>query len=62
LFPFDSRIKLMTTVDEQHDGDGGTVLTVHTKGAPEEALPRCTHLQHPGGASSLTDDDCAAVT
>jgi len=62
LFPFDSRIKLMTTVDEQQDGDGGAVLTVHTKGAPEEVLLRCAHLQHPGGASPLTDEDRAAVT
>ncbi|MFD4556602.1 cation-translocating P-type ATPase [Streptomyces sp. NPDC058469] len=62
LFPFDSRIKLMTTVVEQHDGEGGAVLTVHTKGAPEEVLPRCSYLQHPGGVRPLTADDRAAVT
>ncbi|MFJ1556298.1 cation-translocating P-type ATPase [Streptomyces mirabilis] len=62
LFPFDSRIKLMTTVDEQQDGDDSTVLMAHTKGAPEKVLPSCTHLRHPDGARPLTDDDRDAVT
>lgn len=34
----------MTTVDEQHDGDRGTVLTVRTKGAPEKVLPQAHPL------------------
>lgn len=60
LFPFDSRLKLMTTLDEE---DGSTTaLTAHTKGAPEEVLPHCTHLQHPTGSGLLTADERAAVT
>ena len=36
---FDAGLKLMSTLD---DADGRTVL--HTKGAPEALLPRCTHV------------------
>ncbi|MFI7341284.1 cation-translocating P-type ATPase [Streptomyces sp. NPDC050085] len=60
LFPFDSRLKLMTTLDEWNGST--TALTAHTKGAPEEVLPRCTHLQHPDGPVPLTEGERAAVT
>ncbi len=52
LFHFDPRLKLMTTLDE----DGGLV-TVHTKGAPEEVLPRCTHIADQGTPRVLSAAD-----
>ncbi len=39
LYNFDPELKLMSTLD----GDG-PVLWLHTKGAPESVLPRCTTL------------------
>src|ERR1035437_8219676 len=38
-FHFDPELKLMSTIDQHGDG-----LVVHTKGAPEALLPRCTTL------------------
>jgi calcium-translocating P-type ATPase len=43
LYRFDSKLRLMSTVDERADGS----LTVHAKGAPEEVLARSTVI---GGA------------
>jgi calcium-translocating P-type ATPase len=44
VFHFDPALKLMSTVDL--DGDA---LVVHTKGAPEEVLARCTSILGPDG-------------
>lgn len=38
LYPFDPRLKRMSTVDDT----GAGVLTVASKGAPEQLVPRCT--------------------
>ncbi|WP_329261023.1 cation-transporting P-type ATPase [Actinoallomurus sp. NBC_01490] len=38
-FHFDPELKLMSTIDQHGDG-----LVVHTKGAPEAVLPRCSAL------------------
>jgi len=55
VFHFDPR--LMTTLDQD-----GQLLTVHTKGAPEEVLPRCTEILDRGAARPLTDPDREQVT
>jgi calcium-translocating P-type ATPase len=47
-FHFDPVLKLMSTVDERHGS-----LAVHTKGAPEEVLPRCERIAGPGGTAAL---------
>ena len=57
VFHFDPRRKLMTTVDQD-----GQLLTVHTKGAPEEVLPRCTEILDRGATRPLTDTDREQVT
>ncbi len=46
LYNFDPELKLMSTLD----GDG-PVLWLHTKGAPESVLPRCTTLLCADGSS-----------
>ncbi|MFD2420885.1 cation-translocating P-type ATPase [Amycolatopsis pigmentata] len=51
-FHFDPELKLMTTIDG-HDGD---VLSVHTKGAPESVLPRCTRILGEDGEPVPLDD------
>ena len=43
LYRFDSKLRLMSTVDERADGS----LTVHAKGAPEEVLLRSTEIGGP---------------
>ncbi|MFE0350840.1 cation-translocating P-type ATPase [Streptomyces griseoluteus] len=50
-FHFDPELKLMSTID-QHGDD----LVVHTKGAPEAVLPRCTTLLDENGRPSTLDD------
>lgn len=50
--PFDSDRKRMTTV---HDMDG--VLTAYTKGATDEMLPLCTHIQTEDGIRPITEQD-----
>ncbi|HET6504918.1 MAG TPA: cation-transporting P-type ATPase [Amycolatopsis sp.] len=50
-FHFDPELKLMSTID-QHDGE----LYVHTKGAPETVLPRCTDLLDPEGVPVPLDE------
>ncbi|MGW3045541.1 cation-translocating P-type ATPase [Kitasatospora sp. NPDC001159] len=52
-FHFDPELKLMSTID-RHDGR----LAVHTKGAPEALLPRCTsYLGSDGQQLPLTEPD-----
>ncbi|HEV3359248.1 MAG TPA: cation-transporting P-type ATPase [Pseudonocardiaceae bacterium] len=57
LFHFDPRLKLMTTLDGE-----GSVLAIHTKGAPEEVLPRCTQIADGGTSRPLTAADRTDVT
>jgi calcium-translocating P-type ATPase len=51
LYRFDSKLRLMSTVDERADG----TLTVHAKGAPEEVLRRSTLIGGADGHVPLTD-------
>ncbi|MDI3315247.1 MAG: cation-transporting P-type ATPase [Mycobacterium sp.] len=51
-FHFNPELKLMSTVDQ--DGDGP--LVVHTKGAPEAVLSRCTQLMDADGAALPLDE------
>jgi len=63
LFHFDPRLKLMTTLDQDQDQDGKQgMVAVHTKGAAEEVLPRCTGISDNGEQRALTDADRAEVT
>ena len=43
LYRFDSKLRLMATIDERVDGS----LTVHAKGAPEEVLFRSSEIGGP---------------
>ena len=40
VYRFDPKLRLMSTVDQRQDGG----ITVHSKGAPEEVLARCTSI------------------
>ena len=51
LYSFDSKLRLMSTVDERADGS----LTVHAKGAPEEVLERSTLIGGPDDHIPLTE-------
>ncbi len=51
LYRFDSKLRLMSTVDERADGS----LTVHAKGAPEEVLLRSTLIGGPDDHVALSD-------
>ncbi|WP_213572873.1 cation-transporting P-type ATPase [Rhodococcus sp. USK13] len=56
-FHFDSNLRRMSTVDSAADG-----AWVHTKGAPEEVLARCTRIAvGAGGDRALTVADRAEV-
>jgi calcium-translocating P-type ATPase len=56
-FHFDPSLRRMSTLDR---GDPGLVL--HTKGAPEEILPRCTRIDAGDGVDhELTADRAAAL-
>ena len=66
-FHFDPELKLMSTIDRSDDGSP----VVHTKGAPEALLTRCSHILDADGQSLPLDaferrrveeavDDCAA--
>jgi magnesium-transporting ATPase (P-type) len=46
-FHFDPELKLMSTIDRADDGSP----VVHTKGAPEALLTRCTHILDADGQS-----------
>ncbi len=50
LYRFDSKLRLMSTVDERADGS----LTVHAKGAPEEVLLRSSEIGGPDDHVPLT--------
>jgi magnesium-transporting ATPase (P-type) len=51
-FHFDPVLRLMSTIDRDRDG----VVAVHTKGAPEEVLARCTHALAADGAERPLDE------
>jgi calcium-translocating P-type ATPase len=53
-FHFDPERKLMSTID------GTEGLVIHTKGAPEALLPRCTMLLDQCGQSVSLTEDCRA--
>ncbi len=63
-FHFDPGLKLMSTVDEAEAGPEGDpaagALWLHTKGAPESVLPRCTAIADADGSSRLLDDTARA--
>ena len=50
-YNFDPELKLMSTIDA---GPGGARL--HTKGAPESVLPRCSSVLRPDGTQTPLDD------
>jgi calcium-translocating P-type ATPase len=61
LLRFDPVRRMMSTVDAAEHTDG-TELALHTKGAPEAVLARCTRMVTPGGASTvLTAEKRAAL-
>lgn len=51
-FHFDPEEKLMSTIDRA--GDGSSI--VHTKGAPETLLPRCSHILDSDGQPQPLDE------
>ena len=51
-FHFNPELKLMSTIDAPADG----APVVHTKGAPEAVLSRCTHLLDSGGTAMVLDE------
>ncbi len=51
IYRFDPSLKLMTTVDGTDDD-----LWVHTKGAPESVLLRCTTVLQPDGSEEPLDE------
>jgi calcium-translocating P-type ATPase len=50
-FHFDPELKLMSTIDRSDDGSP----VVHTKGAPEALLARCSHILDADGQSQPLD-------
>jgi calcium-translocating P-type ATPase len=57
VFHFDPSLKLMSTIDTVDDGEW-----VHTKGAPEAVLARCTAILQPDGTEQpLTDASRSTV-
>ncbi len=55
-FHFDPALRRMSTVDRV-----GTTIVVHTKGAPEEVLARCTHIAEGTTTRPLTDEERGTV-
>ncbi|MBS4729288.1 cation-transporting P-type ATPase [Mycobacterium sp. SM1] len=51
-FHFNPELKLMSTIDQADDGS----LVVHTKGAPEAVLSRCTQLMAADGSALALDE------
>jgi calcium-translocating P-type ATPase len=51
-FHFDPEVKLMSTIDGSDDGSP----VVHTKGAPEALLPRCSHVLDSDGQPQPLDE------
>jgi calcium-translocating P-type ATPase len=56
LFHFDPQLKMMTTLDDE-----GPLVTIHTKGAPEEVLPRCTRISDRNEERALSEQDRTEV-
>jgi calcium-translocating P-type ATPase len=57
-YSFDPQLKLMSTIDTGEDGEW-----LHTKGAPESVLPRCTSvIDERGNARSLDEATRAHIT
>lgn len=57
-YSFDPQLKLMSTLDVGHDGQW-----LHTKGAPESVLPRCTSvIDRHGNTSPLDERTRAQIT
>jgi calcium-translocating P-type ATPase len=54
-YGFDPQLKLMSTVDAGEDGEW-----LHTKGAPESVLPRCTNVIDEHGRTRHLEDDTRA--
>ncbi|WP_308166563.1 cation-translocating P-type ATPase [Nocardia albiluteola] len=52
-FHFDPELELMSTVDDRDDGP----LILHTKGAPEAVLPRCTTILDAHGRPAPLDGE-----
>jgi Ca2+-transporting ATPase len=64
--PFDSRRKMMTTVNRRPAQKGesreeGRRVTGYVKGAPTEVLNRCTGIWSPDGVRPITDADRARI-
>ncbi len=55
--PFDSDRKCMSVLC---DGSGGDIGTLHTKGALESVLPRCTRMAQGDGSTALTPERIGA--
>ncbi len=55
-FHFDPALRRMSTVDRV-----GTTVVVHTKGAPEEVVARCTHISDGTAPRPLTEEDRATI-
>ena len=55
--PFESDRKLMSTIHEQATGN----YFVATKGAPDELLKRCTHIDVNGEVREMTDADRESI-
>jgi calcium-translocating P-type ATPase len=58
LFPFDSHLLRMSTIDVDADG----AVAVHTKGAPEAVLPLCATIADVDGGHPFTVADRTRVT
>jgi calcium-translocating P-type ATPase len=56
-YNFDPALKLMSTLDGDDSGS-----RLHSKGAPESLLPRCTTLLSPGGQLEPLDQDARKRT
>lgn len=57
--PFDSERKMMSTVGDP--GEGAPAV-VHTKGALDSVLPRCTRIVTAAGERPLTDEDRTRIS
>ena len=53
--PFDSGRKLMSTIHKTERKEGK--YTVYVKGAPDQLLERCTHIEKDGMSVPITQDD-----
>jgi len=60
-FPFDARVKRMTTIDVEGEGEGEDEHWLHAKGAPLELLERCGSIRGPDGDRPLSPGDRSMV-